>query len=468
MPDYQVSVIYNSKKLIPAPFVSLTRDIQRSPDGTAHLRTWKVVVKGKLSAIMGSPDNSGTYWTTSGYPPDPDPSEQAASLRIRNLKNKMGAMTNLFAEDGHWFEIQPGDGSAPIKFLPRINELDFQEGKWFDYADYTIQMETDCVHFGTLPDSLCEFTAEDNPPEESWTVEPADDFRPTYRLTHNVSAIGKNRFNEDGSGEIETYGWELAKAVVDNVLGFSTSIVEDTFGIDGMTGYNHTMRKEADKSAGRYAVNETWILSSNNYTEDTTVDTGYSSETGIFTVRVSGNIVGLQTGEDTTTRYTNAKAYADTILTPDNRLIVAEAESGVTLNPNPISTTVARNQPQGVVNYSIEFNTRPAITDGYLSENITISLDSAVPVVAEIGVVNRGAGPIFQPIGSYTKNVATVQADILVPVAYGQAFPTKPSFDPLAAVLEEITPSIIYVESDRLSWSKRSGRYSRSTAFKWE
>ncbi len=54
--------------------------------------------------------------------------------RIANLRSKMRAISNLFSNDGKWFEIIPGDGTAPIRAQPRNVDIQFAEGPWINYV----------------------------------------------------------------------------------------------------------------------------------------------------------------------------------------------------------------------------------------------------------------------------------------------------------------------------------------------
>lgn len=468
MPNLQTSVTYQGSKIIPAPFVSLTRNIERTADGTSRQRGWKIQLTGKVSAVKGSPDETGTFWTTSGYPPDTIEAEAGADKRMRNFRNKLGALERLFDVDGKSFEIHPPDGSAPLKFYPRIQSFNFAEGQWFEFVDYTVEMEADCIYFGNDADLFCDVSAENNPAEETWAIDPIDDFRPTYRLTHTVTAGGKKRFVADGTGDTLYEGWEAAKISVDAALGYSSSVVTSIFGVSGTTNYNYNASKSMDKATGRYQVTESWILSENNYIEDKVIDISFSLDSGFYTGRVSGTITGLNTGTDASLRYTNANTRFSALTEAAcYSLAQAEMPASRTLNPTAMQTNVGRNKIAGIISYSYEFNNRPAVTSGYLSEQINVSIDHATPVVAAIGVIARPYGPVLQDTGSYTQKMVTITADILIRTGYGEAAPTAPAYNPYPEFITTVggTPPTVYVSTDKENWSRLSGRYNRTTSY---
>lgn len=501
-------VYYRSKQIIPGPFLELNRIIERSGDGTARQRGWKMVARGKLVAIKGSPDKSfapsstdpmdwfytGSYNPPDTVPPDPSGSLVTAEHRVARLRDKMAAMTELFSVDGGWYEVQPFDGTAPVKFQPRINEIKYAEGKWFDYVDFAIEMEADCVYFGDT--ELCHLTQADNMPEESWSIEPADEYSRTYRLTHIVSATAKKRFDTDGS--ILAEGWEIARDLVTggplagddaiNLLGFDSDQMVQTgiLNLNDFEPFNHIRHVQTDEAAGKFTVTEIWLcfdnsdnfgdVSAGNAIEELQIDTRYSNDTGIFTVSLNGSITGLEEkNEDfevTVTRYENALLRFNPIYSsPAIPLNRAQTYSGVTLNPNVVNSTVSRNSKHGVINYTIEYNDRADVTvAGALSEIISISIDNLADVVAKIGTIGRPAGPVLQDTISNSQVSITINAEIVVAAAkYGQSEPTSPVYNTLAKALSIIgSPTLFYVESDKETWIPRLGRYSRTSTFIWQ
>lgn len=504
--SYQVSLQIDGKKLIPAPLVSFTRLVERTPDGSSRRRGWRIVLTGRVVAFKGSPDNDGDFWTLPGYPPDPDQNENAPEKRLANLRDKLAAITDLLDGEGQLLQIQPGDGSATIEARLRVAEVRYDQGQWFDTVPYTIEAEADCVHFGAYDpeDDVCRLGRADNPPEESWGLEPADETARTYRLTHTVSATAKKRF--DDTGAVLAEGWEVARAMIlgsedpdhptlagsslPSMLGFNQEFLTAAGVLELSTflPYNYTRSNQIDQAQGRYSVTETWLCldpdadqpsgqTAGVALEELTVEQRWAADTGLYTVTVSGTVTGLEERDPAThtlltTRYQNAAArFAPIVSTPAVVHGIAEAHTGLALNPDVLASTIARNQVAGVINYQVLFDTRPAGTPGYLSESYTATIDHAADVFAEIGVVARPAGPVLQDIGSTTRQAVTVTADIVVPVAYGQALPAMPSWSPLAAALEVLgfVPTQMFLASDRTNvWNPRQGRFSRTATFVYQ
>lgn len=504
---YKVTVAYDNKQLIPAPFITIKPVFQRSGDGSKRTAVWSIQLKGKLTADRGSPDPSidngdddpvlSTFWTSSGYPPGPNSSDTVADKRVARLRDKMAALTKLFKQDGLWFEITPGDSSDPIRFQPRIGEIDFADGMWFNYVDYLIPMEAEVVWFGQTDQTAGDLLQDDNAPEESWGLDPIDQEGRHYKLTHTVTAVGRKRYNEDGSGSVAAEGWEVAKDLIlgtglvtngASKLGFQSQFLAAAGVLDlsSHQPYNYVRTQQADVAGGKFAVIESWFCMDPSETvsgqtagkafEEITVETRGSLE-GYTVVSVNGTITGVEERNSTTyalatTRWTNASLRADAVLgSPTVAQTLAETYTGVTLNPTPVSTTVSRNKITGVVQFSTQFDTRPANSDSsYLTESYTVTFDNPANIVAEIGVVQRPTGPILQPVGSKTRSAVTVEASITKRAQYGTALPSPPAPDMQALALAAIgtVPSQFYLIADRPVWNDRQGRYSRTSTFLYE
>ena len=136
----------DSKKLIPVQTVEIGRDSERSDAGIKKRSFFSITVNGNLVVNMGSPTSSGTWWTSSGYPPDETIAEDS---RLTSILAKQAALSQVLCQEGVWHELQPFDGSTPTKWIPRVAKVVFAPGNWVNYCPYTISMETDWILYGT-------------------------------------------------------------------------------------------------------------------------------------------------------------------------------------------------------------------------------------------------------------------------------------------------------------------------------
>lgn len=240
------AIIYDGKRLIPAPRLQFSRSHRRSGDksiiGTEH----QVTITGTLVGCKGW-DFSGAspvFYSGSDYPVD-DPN--TTCNKFANLVQMQEALRNLFSVDGDykWFEIIGCEGENLRKWKARTLSIDFTEGNWTDVVPYTIVLglQTDYIEDEDLH---IDHT-------ENWDVQFDEEQGGIYKLTHTVSTQ-----SEEFVTGTDSEGWRQAKLWVDARLG-NTNKAE--FGLGAYTEYDYTVQKSIDDWGGTYSATETWTLS---------------------------------------------------------------------------------------------------------------------------------------------------------------------------------------------------------------
>lgn len=471
--DTTIAVMYNGKKIIPVQTINIQKEYVRNETGALRKVQFQVSARGTLVAFKGSPDENGDFWTASGYPPDTDISLASdPDKRLAFLRNKMGALQNLFCEQGKLFEIQPYDGSAPIKFVPRVKDITFSEGVWFDRVDYVINMETDQIDFGTFILCTSEETTEDV--DETWTVEPSDDKARTYKMSHTVASFSKDEYDPSGTGTLVRKGWVVARDdKVTPRLGFDSAIRNGSLAktdLDGFIPYNYIKNENIDISGGKYSITENWILYDGGpYLEEYTVTTKTAADTGQSNVSVDGNITGFSSSAEpgNGNRYANAEVGWATI----QPLLITRAQSysGLTLNATVVNNTIGKNPNNGVITYNYEYTNKPTVTiSGALDETVTVTDQFPTAVIAKHICVLRVIGPALQDIGTVTESRRSISIEVQMPVKTTSYTPTKPDVTSL------ITPHIPvatyegpYVDRNEEVWIEKTGRYTRLVSWFW-
>lgn len=498
-------VQYDSKKIIPAPLVRIEKTYDRTQSRQKVGSRFTVTLTGTLVTCKGSPNSAGEFWTDSGYPDQAfqtDVEELDSTNQMQFLQRKMQALRYLFAQDGKSFEVQPLDGTAPLRCYPTVQNISFNEGAWVDRVDYTIVLEADELFgFDTEHSKDTEdyewnddyfrdsngnhlYLSEVN---ESWSIETVEEGENesnpyTYRLTHTLSAVGKKAYDGDG---LVSAPHEQARAWVIPRLGVDTAYVNSTqgLGLSGMSAFNHVKQENVDESSGSYAVTETWILAKGSVREDFNITISTTIESPYTNVRIEGEIIGLETrdvnGNITTSKFAAADAKYTTLLA-GTMLTRAQTYSGVVLNTTVLSNSVGKNPVSGRINYTFEYDTRPSnCISGAISERITISDSNAADVIAIIPVIGRAAGPVLQNMSTITETRRTVNVEVLVaPQSYcyttaggvAQVMGAAPSAA-VAVVINAFAAELIsnynqvYKERDEPVWEPKSGRYSRNVTW---
>lgn len=427
---------------------------------------------GTIHAFKGSPDKTGTFYTGSTYPPD---DVELSINRQAAIQAKIGAMIKLFSTDNQWFEIQPWDGSAPVKFKARLKSINFDNGPWFDVCKYNIVFETECIYFGS--NQVCAYDNAQTLVDETWEIEPVDDTLRAYRVSHSLSSQFPDAY--DDSGVVSQLGWLRAKAAVEAKYGIGStlSVLAGTVDLSLFTAYNHIRQVSENVTEGSYHVNESWVCfqpQGDNIPaiEDYTLTTRETG--GLVNVSINGTITGLfsrnSTNFDqiTTTKQNNAEAkwaIVQTIL-PTR----AQSATSALLNPTPITRQKVENFPQGIISYNYEYNSRSSFgLTGVKSVNVNVQDVNPTDVFASIPTINRAKGPILQPIGTVTERKRIISVDItLTPVGYDSLYP--PFAPDVSGIITYYAPSAllysqIFLAEDTSNASLGDGRYQRVVAF---
>ena len=476
----ETHVMYNSQRLIPAPFVNITKNIVRDGAGGKIGTTFALNVRGTLFAYKGSPDSTGAFHTTSGYPAD---ESLTSDERLAAIERKQDALRKLFAEDGHQLEFQSADGSAPIKCNPRIQSVVFEEDRWFDTCRYAIDCEADVLYgannVGLNEDDLDGYYI--SAASESWSVEtlqdqPQDAVNPrTYQLVHTVSATGKTFYN--ASEVLPQAAWENARDYVVSRLGFdSNAVSQSIMDVSSLGRYNHAKGINYNENDGTYSVTETWTLSPYNYVEDFTVTTAIAANSSLSSATIEGSITGLETRVDnlslTSSKYTNASAaWASIAPTLHTR---AQSYSGLSLNSTALNTSVGKNPVRGTISYNYTYDNRPTnLISGAYSEVISISDRFNVDAFAPITVLGRTVGPLLQGLGTHQALVRDLSIEAVMAPPSGtlaNKFNSKPD---VTAIINAANPSTYGITTSAISdqsetWSITDGRYTYRVQWTYE
>ncbi len=468
---------YNSKKIIPAPFLAINKAYTTNADGIKIGKTFNLTVRGELVSYKGSPNSSKVFWTSSGYPDDEVLTD---TQKLSAIIRKQEALRDLFATDGASFEVQGYDGAAPLKCNPRVKSINIPDGQWYDRCPYTIELEADVVYVnGTALDEdgdLNDYFISNF--DEDWSLEPADEDALTYRFSHRLNAVGKSFYNS--AGTLVQSAWENARDYIINRvgLGLDQSKLSATgvlnFGSD-MQAYNYTRTQNINEANGTFGVNENWTIFSpiGNYAaiEEFTV-TIRGGLDGYTSASIEGNIRGLEKRNNSThalisTKYAQASGrFSEVESLLYNRVSVKA--TGVTLNPVTLNSSRSENEKTGVITYSKEFNNRASVTlSGVLSEVFTVGLDKPGSIVAQQPVIGRTAGPVLQDVQASTARRKTLSIEAIYPPSI-QGF-NAPDPDTDWAV-DAFIPTATFVkkDSDKETFTASNGRYNRQVSWIYE
>ena len=463
-----MSVMYQGKKLIPAPFVSISKEYHLTDDGKQIGTLYNISVKGTLVAFKGSPDSDGAFWTQPGYPPD---ETLIDTQRLPSLLRKQQALRTMFSVEGKTFEIQGYDGSSPLKFNPRVKSIEFPDQQWFDKCEYVVNLESDQLEIidGVEDDYDTIYISKAS---ENWNIEPNEDLI-SYKMTHNVSAIGKRHYDETAT--LVKEAWKQAQDWVLTRLRFDTTIMAQAGVLDLTTiPYNRMRGVIVDEAGGGYTVNDTWLLYGGSFDalDDWTITRIANAEDGRNSFNIEGVITGLQKANTVTGIPFGASRYdnADSLFNSINFLSrVNTYFPTIVVHTSILSSSISRNVITGIIRYSVQYNDRPYTSISLaFSESITVTENNQGRVVAQVPVLGRTAGPVLQDIGTHTATTRTLVIEAVFPLpGQNQVAPTKPNTD---SIVVANTPggTQVYKEFDEDVFTPHTGRYTRNVRWVYE
>jgi hypothetical protein len=465
---------YNGNRLIPQPFLQLSKIYNLSQDGTVVGSTFNIVIDGKFSVDRGSPSSSGTFWNTTGYPAAENINSTDNWLGI--MVKKQEAIRSLFADQGKSFLVEGYEGTNYLQCNPRIKEVQFPEGpktSWANLSDYRVVMEADQLYlnghtYTEEPSGLPGLYKIESASEE-WKTEIDNPDTGLFRLTHQVSAKGKSFYSTSGTLDMAAWqnaqNWVLTKLGIDYDKLYASGVLNNI----GVSGYNYIRGQQLNKFTGEFSVNETWLCfnpSGNGIpaVDEFDVDV-QTDEAGHVKVAVKGKIQGLEE-RDTTTRnlikrkYVNANACFNSI--EPFFLSRASGYANAELNRAPLNKTIGRNPITGVITYNYDYDNRPYPSiPNAITQNIQLSHDLPVDAFAEIFVLGRIAGPVIQNLSAQTATRRNLAIEITVSGTTRSWTAIEPD---VGSIISGYVPSAtnVFVSQNRKNWDQTGGKFSHN------
>lgn len=482
-----MSVKYDGKRLIPAPFAGIGKTMTRTGDGTAIGSDFNITLVGRLLPDRGSP-GSGSFYTGDSYPPD-----EVTNDNFGSLLAKRELLEDLFSDDGLLLEFESCNGT-PLQCYPTIISIDTPEEQHYTYTDYTITLRTHAIS-GLLQPSD-NFSQYIDSASETWDLEHTNEYEgpelaAIARLTHNVSAVGKRVYDAGGT---LSEGWQQAQQWVLARVGLDTSFTVGTSGLNlpgYYTGYDYLRTENSNELDGTYTVAESWVISSGAVLEEFSINTTESLDTYRDRVSAQGNIRGLEVRSSdyytvSTTKWTNALAkYNQLVGSSDVNTIYnrALAYSGFSnLNPAPLSKVVGKNPTGGTISYTFDYDTRRTnFISGAKYEEISVNDEHASDIHGEVFTIGRIGGPVLQDPNTVTSTKRSLSIDVVMEPYSGATSITTVAgvaalygTSPKSGVDEVVNAfytdlvnnhSQVFKDSDTDNWSIKDGRYVRNVSW---
>lgn len=420
--------IYKGLTLNPIQSVSISEQTEFLSSGKLKKYLFNISVKGKIVA----------------------PQNLSITAKHNYILSQQSAIISAYSVSGtnssDYFEVQPRNGSGSFRCVPRIKSVNFEEGVWVDFSDFTIEMEADSFIFNGVKVPATDELNLDL--DESWSVEINDEDKRFRKVTHRISAKCKDTSQQAG--------WQKAKAAVDSKI--NATIPNDIASASGATLQNPHNRKKTyklNKLNGEVSADievsyhsPLGSPSASYATHEQTRSEKQGSDSARKTFSVEGTVTGLA-ALGSTNRYSPANSLWSTI----KASIEAEYSAKIIS-----SSSETHDQVKGTISYSYEIEDYNKPSDGLKSKRVTITEMGALANPPKLYVLHQtitgGGGPLFQDIGTKKIKTKTVVIDAVAS--------SDVNLDTL-----QYQPTGSIIESDSVQRNLAVGKKTRTTTFIW-
>ena len=308
-------------------------------------------------------------------------SQSNANARFNALNDKKNDIIRAFSDDFGSLEIKDSSGQAVVVGEGCIiQSVDFSSNDYSGLVDYTITLKA--YELSSFQDG-------------SKILDPVDKFSFTegddgfIELTHTISAKG---FNTNG---IATDAFANAKAFVNGRKGLANKPTTALINNTGATPVLVSLSENVDRFGAIYSITESYRYSDDpNFNGDGSFLTKYtvskeeSVESGITTVSIEGEIKSKKhnyifegttpQADDVTMEAIREEFKAGVHHKGQSAKIpwyeVCESDSGLSLNPYPVTFNTTEDERARVLTFNISFDNDTLFSD---TDESVFSLDNA-------------------------------------------------------------------------------------------
>lgn len=427
-----MAMTLNGQELVPTPLMSISQQSEFKENGEVKTITRQVELKGKILAVDPV---QGELEPTGATPLDID------KKKLALLRDKIANLESLLVHDINDINIKtPIVGpQLPLTEKFKLKSKNFQINEASLICDYTISLE--------------QIVLDTQEPDETWSLDPADEYGRFVKINRTRSIQVKSIDNED-----EDY-YQLAMGK----LKPSTSISDASTYLTVPTGgvYNKTTSYSVNTYKNSVECNESWIISTNPYVIEQTITTKESSESIYKSASLQGTITGYE-GEGKT-KYKNAEDKLKAIK-QDNGWEIGKTYTIGSISGKVRSISEGTNKISGVITFSVDISEGIEATD---ERTKSITWTDTPPLInfSSIVAIGKPDGPIIQKLTTKKNGVKTVNVEVL----YNDS-----PFDSLGKIripidVDNYKPNStdMFVEKDDVTYDYKTGKITRSVVWNY-
>jgi len=432
-----MAMTLNGKELVPTPLMSISQQSEFTENGEVKTITRQVDLKGKILAVDPV---QGELEPTDVTPLDID------KKKLTLLRDKIANLELVLVHDINNINITTPIVGPNLSQLPDLNEKfklkskNFQINEASLICDYTISLE--------------QIVLDTQEPDETWSLDPADEYGRFVKINRTRSIQVKSVDTEVLTEK--DYNLAVKK------LKPSTSIVDASTYLTVPTGgvYNKTTSYSVNTYKNSVECNESWIISTNPYVIEQTINTKESSESIYKSASLQGTITGYE-GEGKT-KYKNAEDKLKAIKQA-NGWKIGETYTIGAITGKVKSISEGTNKISGVITFSVDISEGIEET-GERTKSITWTDTPPLINFVSIVAIGKPEGPIIQRLTTKKNGVKTVNVEVLYNDPFDSVGKIKIPID-----VDTYTPNStdMFVEKDDVTYDYKTGKITRSVVWNY-
>ena len=443
------NVYIDGKRIVPAPFYSISHDINRTNGGIIISCLYTISLTGTILANRGYPTSTGGFVSSTSDLLDlTESSVSTQQARFKSLLNKQKALKELVLNEGTGFydtsqTVQiinttggsNGQTSDKIEFNYFSSNIEFEPSTLTDTSNYVITFLANDVRLNGSSVNPASGAFQDyylRSASDTLSLQASNDYDDTYTITRSVKAQGYKSYNADVSGSLSaTSGWTTAREWVKAQFGADvrsapTVAQLGSFPIITLPAnyayVNATISEDTDKLGGDYGLTVSWTYAPKNtsgayYSSDEYTTSQNITNIGTKkTYKISGTIKGYQNNNRSKKSYEVAKLYFDQTINSAELISRISNRFGVNSSDvkGPSAYGVTYNDFGGTISYDYDFYQIPSgLPNCFVDVDVTVTKNEDERVVAEVGIPGRASGPIIQDIKTKQSQKRSVNASFI-------------------------------------------------------
>lgn len=420
-----MSIFLNGTEIRPTPLVTVTQQSEFRDNGEIKTVTRSVELKGKILAVDPVKNESE---------PSGANDLEVDKHKLALLRNKISDLEKLVEHkiDDIYISTSLSGPHLKIDDKFKLKSKNFNIEQSSHICDYTISLE--------------QIITDIELPDESWTLDPADEYGRFVKINRTRSIQVKSTITGTPP---TTNDYKLAMDKI--VLSSLPSGASTYLPLPAGSAYNKTTSYSVNTYKNSVDCTESWIISKEPYIIEETISIKETNDSVYKSASLQGTITGYE-GEGKT-KYQNAEDKFNSVKTWS----IGGTYSIGSISGKVRSTSQGTNKIAGTITYSVEVS-EGIETTGERTKSITWTDNPPINNFASIVAIGKSEGPIIQKLPSKKNGVKSVNVEVL----YDKGENKVPDVDVYAPSSSEM-----FVEKDDITYDYKTGKVTRSVVWNY-